>query len=202
MLCTITKRESSMDTMRRTLNHITLYFIWLMRYSIVYSGEVATPPVVTANAVWKEFETTLKARMKHVTTKDKWWSDKVRAGDTYQPHANQAMTKMRAEAAEAKVVLIEWNTPESISPDTQEAIRQWCFKTYGNDADIAAMPRPCKFPRWNYKWKLSTYPTSGGNGTSEPDGESAAPLSDKALLKMVWPERPWSPLSTSYPEIN
>ena len=78
-----------------------------MRCSIVYSGEVATPPVVTANAVWKEFETTLKARMRHVTTKDKWWSEKVRAGDTTLTHADQAMTKMRAEVAEAKVVLIE-----------------------------------------------------------------------------------------------
>ena len=113
------------------------------------------------------------------------------------------MTKMHAEAAKAKVVLIEWNTPESISPDTKEAIGKWCFETSGNDADIAAMPRPCKFPRWNYKWKLSTYPASGGDGSSEPVGESAAPPpSDKALLKKVWPERPWFPLSTSYPEIN
>ena len=116
------------------------------------------------NTVWKEFETTLKARLKHVVIKDKWWADKVRAGDTSQPHANQAMTKMRAEATEAKVVLIEWNTPESISPDTKEAIGKWYFKTSGNDADIAAMPRPCKFPRWNYKWKISTYCTSGGDG--------------------------------------
>ena len=43
----------------------------------------------------------------------------------WQTHADQAMTKMRVEAAEAKVVLIEWNTPESISPDTQEAIGKW-----------------------------------------------------------------------------
>ena len=43
-------------------------------------------------------------------------------------HADKAMTKMHAEAAEAKVVLIEWNTPECISPDTKEAIRKWCFK--------------------------------------------------------------------------
>ena len=55
-------------------------------------------------------------------SKDKWWADKVRVGETSQTHANEAMTKMRAEAAEAKVVLIEWNTPESISPDTKEAI--------------------------------------------------------------------------------
>ena len=68
-----------MDTMRRTLNHITSYFIWRMRCSIVYRDKVATPPVITANAVWKEFETTFKARLKHVTTKDKWWTDKVRA---------------------------------------------------------------------------------------------------------------------------
>ena len=136
-----------MDTMRRTLNHITSYFIWCMRCSIIYSNKVAILPVITANAVWKEFETTLKARMKHVATKDKWWEDKVRAGDTSQPHADQAMTKMRAEAAEAKVVLIEWITPESISPDTKEAIGKWCFKTSGNDANIAAIPRPCKFPR-------------------------------------------------------
>ena len=85
------------------------------------------------------------------------------------------MTKMHAEAAEAKVVLIEWNTPESISPDTQEAIEKWCFETSGNDANIAAMPCPCKFPRWNYKWKLSTYPASGRDGSSEPVGEPAVP---------------------------
>ena len=48
-----------------------LYFIWRMRCSIVYSDKVATLPVITANAVWKEFETTLKARLKHVTIKDK-----------------------------------------------------------------------------------------------------------------------------------
>ena len=85
------------------------------------------------------------------------------------------MTKMRAEAAEAKVVLIEWNTPESISPDTKEAIGKYCFETSGNDTNIAAMLRPCKFPRWNYKCKLSTYPASGGDGSSEPDGGPAAP---------------------------
>ena len=109
---------------------------------------------------------------------------------------------MCVKAAEAKVVLIEWNTPECISPDTKEAIRKWCFETSGNDADIAAMPRPCKFPRWNYKWKLSTYPTTGGDGSLEPVGESAASPSDKDLLKKEWPERSLSPLSTSYPKIN
>ena len=122
VLCTVTKRESSMDTMRRTLNHITLYFIWHMRCSIVYSDKVATQPVITANTVWKEFETSLKARLKHVAYKDKRWVDKVRTGDNSQTRADQAMTKMRAEAAEAKVVLIDWNTPESISPDTKKAI--------------------------------------------------------------------------------
>ena len=147
----VTKEESSMDTMRRTLNHITSYFIWCMRCSIVFSDKVATLPVITAITVWKEFETTLKARLKHLVTKDKWWADKVRAGDTSQPHAYQAMTKMQAEAAEAKVVHIEWNTPESISPDTKEAIGKWYFETSGNDADIATMLHPCKFPRWNYK---------------------------------------------------
>ena len=78
-----------------------------MRCSIIYSDKLVTPPIITANTVWKEFETTLKARLKHVGTKNKWWADKVRAGDTSQTHANEAMTKMRAEAAEAKVVLIE-----------------------------------------------------------------------------------------------
>ena len=65
--------------------------------------------------------------MKHVATKDKLWVDKVRTGYTSQPHADQAMTKMHAETVEAKVVLIEWNTPKSISPDTKEAIGKWCF---------------------------------------------------------------------------
>ena len=145
-----------------------------MSCSIVYSDEVVTPPVITANTVWKEFETTLKARLKHVGTKDKWWADKVRVGDTSQTHTNEAMTKMRAEAAEAKVFLIKWNTPESISPDTKEAIGKWCFETSRNDTDIASMPRPCKFPRWNYKWKLSTYPASSRHGSLEPVREPAA----------------------------
>ena len=48
-------------------------------------------PVITANTVWKEFKTTLKARLKHVTAKDKWWVDKVRTGDTSQTHADQAI---------------------------------------------------------------------------------------------------------------
>ena len=37
----------------------------------INSDEVATLPVITANTVWKEFKTTLKARLKHVVTKDK-----------------------------------------------------------------------------------------------------------------------------------
>ena len=78
-------------------------------------------------------------------------ADKVWSGDSSQDYANKAMTKMQAEAAEAKVVLIDWSTPERISQDTKEAIAKWCFETSGNDADIAAMPRPSKFPRWNFK---------------------------------------------------
>ena len=33
-------------------------------------------------------------------------------------------------------------------------------------------------------------------------GNLQPPLSDKAFLKKVWPERPRFPLSTSYPDIN
>ena len=108
-------------------------------------------------------------------TKEKWWADKVWSGDSSQDYANKAMTKMRAEAAEAMVVLIDWSAPESIGQETKEAIAKWCFETSGNDADIAAMPRPSKFPRWNFKWKLGTYPASGGDGSSDPDGGSAPP---------------------------
>ena len=75
-----------------------------MRCSIVYSGEVATPPVVTANGVWKEFKTTLNARLKHISTKEKWWTDKVRSGDASQAHATEAMTTMQAEAAEVRAL--------------------------------------------------------------------------------------------------
>ena len=144
-----------------------------MQHSV--QREVATTPVVAANGVWKEFETTLKARIKRTSTKEKSWADKIRVGDSSQTYADEAMTKMRAEAAEAKVVLIDWSTPESMSQDTKEAIAKWCFKTSGNDAHIAAMPCPSKFPRWNFKWKLGTYPASSGDGSSEPDGGPAAP---------------------------
>ena len=131
----------------------------------------------------------LKARLKHVTTKDKWWVDKVRAGDTSQPHANQAMTKMCAEAVEAKVVLIEWNTPESISPDTKEAIGKCCFETSGNDADIAAIPCLANFLGGTISGNLAPTPPPAGMDLQNQAGNlQPPPPSDKALLKKVWPE--------------
>jgi hypothetical protein len=175
ILCTETERESAMDSMRRTLNHITSYFIWRKRCGIWYSGEETTPPITTANGIWKEFETTLKARRKVVATKEKWWKDRVRAGEAPTAQADEALTVMRAEAAEAKVVLEDWITPDGISPETKAAIGKWCFETAGNDADIVALVRPRTFPRWNYKWRLGAYPASGGDGTSEPDGGTTAP---------------------------
>ena len=53
----------------------------------------------------------------------------------------------------------------------------------GNDADIAAMPRPSKFPRWNFKWKLGTYPASGRDGTSEPVGGTCSPPVQQSLAE-------------------
>ena len=76
--------------------------------------------VVTANGVWKEFETLLNARLKQATSKEKWWANKVQAGDSSQAYANKAMTKMQAEAADTKVVFIDWSAHESISHDTKE----------------------------------------------------------------------------------
>ena len=112
------------------------------------------------------------------------------------------MTKMRAEAVEAKVVLTDWNTSENICLETKNVIGKWCFETSGNDADIAAMPRPSKFPRWSYKWKLITHPASGVMNLQSQMGDLHPLPSNKGFLKKMWPERPRFPLSTSYPDIN
>ena len=85
------------------------------------------PSVATANGVWKKFETTLKARLKHTTTKEKWWANKVWSGDFSQDYANEVTTRMQAEAAEVRAVLIDWTAPKSIGIDTKEATEKECF---------------------------------------------------------------------------
>lgn len=50
-----------------------------------------------------------------------------------------------------------------------------------NGIDITALLCHDKFTRWNHKWKLSTYPTSGGDGSSEPFGKSVAPPNRQSL---------------------
>ena len=112
------------------------------------------------------------------------------------------MTKMRAEAAEAKVVLIEWNTPESISLDTQEALGKWCFETSGNDADIELCRVPANFLGGTISGNLAPTRHRWGWFFGTSQGICSPPPSDKDLLKKAWPERSRSALSTSYPKIN
>ena len=67
VLCTVTERESSMDTMRRTLNHITSYFIWRMRCSIVYSDEVGPPDKDPKTVCDKKVEQPLRGFLSKTT---------------------------------------------------------------------------------------------------------------------------------------
>ena len=50
-----------------------------------------------------------------------------------------------------------------------------------NGIDITALMCHDKFTRWNHKWKLSTYPTSSGDRSSEPFGKSVAPPNRQSL---------------------
>jgi hypothetical protein len=181
VLCTETKRASSMDNMRRTLNHITSYFIWRMRCGILYSGKKPTPEAIMANNIWNEFETTLKARLSHITEKKKWWGDRAVVGKTPTETAEEALAKLRAETGEVTAVLSGWETPNLIPKDVEESIRKWCWEASVNDADIAALPRPQTFTRWSHKWKLGTHLAPSEVGPSEPTGETVAPPRDQSL---------------------
>jgi hypothetical protein len=57
----------------RTLNDIATYHIWKDRCNVLYGRDV-TPSVVTANNIWVEFTSTIRARLNHIKAKASWWT--------------------------------------------------------------------------------------------------------------------------------
>jgi hypothetical protein len=62
-----------LEVAKRTLNDIARYYIWKYRCSIFYDGdEKITLAVITANNLWIEFTSAIKARLNHTKAKADW----------------------------------------------------------------------------------------------------------------------------------
>jgi hypothetical protein len=57
---------------KRTLNDITTYHIWKRRCEFQYNKGNNTPLAVVANEIWKEFTSSIWARINHIKPKCTW----------------------------------------------------------------------------------------------------------------------------------
>jgi hypothetical protein len=57
----------------RTLNDIATFHIWKDRCNVLYSRDIM-PSVITANNIWVEFTSTVRARLNHIKAKANWWT--------------------------------------------------------------------------------------------------------------------------------
>jgi hypothetical protein len=57
----------------RTLNDIATFQIWKDRCNILYSRDIM-PSMITANNIWVEFTSTIRAKLNHIKAKANWWT--------------------------------------------------------------------------------------------------------------------------------
>jgi hypothetical protein len=65
------ENNSTMAVAARTLNDVATYHIWKDRCNVLYGRDV-TLSVVTANNIWVEFTSTIRAKLNHIKAKASW----------------------------------------------------------------------------------------------------------------------------------
>jgi hypothetical protein len=65
------ENNSTMAVAAKTLNDIATYHIWKDRCNVLYGRDIM-PSVVTANNIWVEFTSTIRARLNHIKAKASW----------------------------------------------------------------------------------------------------------------------------------
>jgi hypothetical protein len=67
------KDNTTMAVAARTLNDIATFHIWKDRCNVLYGRDIM-PSVITANSIWVEFTSTIRARVNHIKAKANWWT--------------------------------------------------------------------------------------------------------------------------------
>jgi hypothetical protein len=67
------KNNTTMAVATRTLNDIATFHIWKDRCNVLYGRDI-TPSVITANNIWVEFTSTIRARLNYIKAKANWWT--------------------------------------------------------------------------------------------------------------------------------
>jgi hypothetical protein len=104
------KDNTTMAVAARTLNDIATFHIWKDRCNVLYGRDI-TPSVITANNIWVEFTSTIRARLNHIKAKANWWtySDAVRL--VPKTIAEQNLDDIEVEQSILLTLLPDWECP-------------------------------------------------------------------------------------------
>jgi hypothetical protein len=153
------KGSETLEIAKHTLNDITMYYIWKYRCNILYDGdEKVTLAAVTANNIWVEFTTTIKARLNHIKAKADWWVYRDFMQLVPKQVAAQNLADIRKEQAILSSLLLEWERPwpgtilERYVPHTAKIVP-------GSRHDHSL---PLVFLSFDMNWKIWTTPKTKG----------------------------------------
>lgn len=86
-----TPTNESYDKEWFVLNNIINWYAWLDRNNIIFNGEASPPPSITANKIWFEFESTIRATKNQYLKTFRWWTNRIILGGV-DPELAEAMT--------------------------------------------------------------------------------------------------------------
>jgi hypothetical protein len=89
-----------------------MYHIWKYQCSILYdSNEKITLAIITANNIWIEFTSAIKARLNYTKAKADWWVYRDCMRLVPKQVATQKLADIRKEQAILSSLLLEWECP-------------------------------------------------------------------------------------------
>jgi len=104
--------ESPLEVAAATLASIINYHIWTDRCIWKYNEERREiTPIQTANEVWKEMEQSIKARIRQLMARRKWWVIRSEISLAPPETAQTAVEGIDEYAAMLSSILPDWATP-------------------------------------------------------------------------------------------
>jgi hypothetical protein len=156
------KGSDTLEVAKHTLNNIATYHIWKYQCSILYDGnEKITLAVITANNIWIEFTSAIKARLNHIKAKADWWVYRDCMQLVPKQVATQKLADIGKEQAILSSLLLEWECPR---PGTALAgyIPPIAQIVPGSKHGYSLPP---VFPSFDMNWKIRTTPKTKGRDT-------------------------------------
>jgi hypothetical protein len=152
--------DSPLGTAWATLNAILLHHLWKDRCNKLYRQEKSPPAISLTNAIWTEFEASLQARTKEIALKIKWWSNRAYVNLVPSKVASQHQEELYAYGSKLSALLPDWLTSVDFSEYANYVRNTWTTKAESEDFMLLEQT-PIKYPRLDFKWRLSSHPKPG-----------------------------------------